>query len=600
MNLARETLHDLIYSNRGWGRFTQDSPVMPDVWFGFGSAPDKPLDLLLEPFKGVSPGRLAEVVRLRLQAMKPRGRRAPARIAYDESYVVVRLSLPDLICVLLPLTLWWQRYTGPLGSLTKKDLLALLAAPTGTEGAHPKGQRPVITEHGTWFLRLAGTILAAGAKRRSTRGRTSIGNEEIANALAPLLARTRSTSETQPSVWSINRNREAHAAVWDSRKTVKADAATQIFNLDCGHLTWAILDTGIDARHPAFRVRDAQGGLRTLESETFEGDTRVRATYDFTRIRDFLQGGDEEPLEAVGGAAEMRRRLHTGQSIDWELLEPLLRVPHDGRYVTPGHPHGTHVAGILGADWRLTDSGFEADDENDIRGLCPNIRLLDLRVLDATGRGDEFAVMAALQFVRFLNARSHSPRVHGTNLSLSIPHDVSNYACGRTPVCNEAERLQASGVIVVAAAGNEGYVHYLTKRGESSAYRNISITDPGNAEAILTVGATHGRHPHSYGVSYFSSRGPTGDGRRKPDLVAPGEKIKAPAPGESYERADGTSMAAPHVSGAAALLISRHAEFIGEPARVKQILISTATDLGRERHFQGAGLVDVLRAIQSI
>jgi subtilisin family serine protease len=59
-------------------------------------------------------------------------------------------------------------------------------------------------------------------------------------------------------------------------------------------------------------------------------------------------------------------------------------------------------------------------------------------------------------------------------------------------------------------------------------------------------------------------------------------------------------MAAPHVSGAAALLLARYNELIGRPQRIKQILCSTATDLGRERYFQGAGMLDVLRALQSI
>jgi subtilisin family serine protease len=131
-------------------------------------------------------------------------------------------------------------------------------------------------------------------------------------------------------------------------------------------------------------------------------------------------------------------------------------------------------------------------------------------------------------------------------------------------------------------------------------YSSRSITDPGNADQVITVGATHRYRPHMYGVSYFSSRGPTGDGRLKPDLVAPGEKITAPLPNRSYGVKDGTSMAAPHVSGAAALLMARHNELVGRPARVKQVLCSTATDLGRERYFQGAGMLDILRALQSI
>jgi subtilisin family serine protease len=152
----------------------------------------------------------------------------------------------------------------------------------------------------------------------------------------------------------------------------------------------------------------------------------------------------------------------------------------------------------------------------------------------------------------------------------------------------------------VAAAGNNGYMRYQTSEGEQEGYHTISITDPGNAESVITVGATHRNMPHTYGVSYFSSRGPTGDGRIKPDLVAPGEKIAAPVPGGDLREKDGTSMAAPHVSGAAAMLMARYTELIGEPDRIKKILCSTATDLGRERYFQGSGMLDILRALQSV
>lgn len=190
--------------------------------------------------------------------------------------------------------------------------------------------------------------------------------------------------------------------------------------------------------------------------------------------------------------------------------------------------------------------------------MCPDIKLYDFRVLSDTVENTEFSIIAALQFIRYLNHRqSHRP-IHGANLSLSIPHDVRNFACGRTPVCEECRRVVEDGVVVVAAAGNLGYHSFETKDGTFDGYAAFSITDPGNADDVLTVGSTHRYWPHTYGVSFFSSRGPTGDGRLKPDLVAPGERIESALPGGEWGPLDGTSMAAPHVSGAAAMLMARY------------------------------------------
>ena len=115
--------------------------------------------------------------------------------------------------------------------------------------------------------------------------------------------------------------------------------------------------------------------------------------------------------------------------------------------------------------------------------------------------------------------------------------------------------------------------------------------------------------PHTYGVSYFSSRGPTGDGRLKPDLIAPGERILSCAAGMEKERygkgvlyceQSGTSAAAPHVSGAMAAFLSVRREFIGQPERVKEIFVASAMDIKREAYSQGRGLVDLHRALQTV
>ena len=406
-----------------------------------------------------------------------------------------------------------------------------------------------------------------------------------------------------------------------SRSTlaVNADAARRVFDIKCSELSWAVIDSGIDATHPAFRQRNKAGALFPdpfLDSDGQPGNgTRVKATYDFTQLQRLLDPDDPEipallkkRIDTAPDGAQLKELLdrhyanvQQGRALDWELIEPLIRIPHEQSfYYPPQHDHGTHVAGILAGDWRKSDPGSGLED--DLTGVSPDLRLFDLRVLDDRGRGDEFAVMCALQFVRHANARGgRSIAVHGVNLSLAIPHDVSNYACGWTPICIECDLVVSAGIVVVVAAGNLGYRRMVGPDGASiDIYNTISITDPGNADHVITVGATHRYRPHLYGVSYFSSRGPTADGRLKPDLVAPGEKITAPTPDASYGMKDGTSMAAPHVSGAAALLMARHSELVGRPLRVKEVLCAAATDLGRERYFQGAGMLDILRALQKV
>ena len=655
---------------------------------------ERPLELLLTPHFDAGPAILAVELRERLKQLREssKDKRKPARIAYTQSYVVAQLYFDEIVRVLIPLTPWWRSYVwrgvfkddddDAQDDRTLANLLerferrglekvfeiwnrtqmperyrrADLEAETlwsQLSSSSREGEVPV-SEDNLWMVRIIGTIqwarqVSAGEARElgseidpqgriTSLPRTADGNVYysplIAAALDLLQCDLPIVQSRQASLWTINRNRAAESAVSDSRRAIKADAAKRLFDIQCKDLTWAVLDSGIDARHTAFRKSDAD------PDKPWGKGTRITKTYDFTRlrplfdqevVRDLLNAeniieqsfNDEEldiqlaPIRRLiaredevdkarqeGGAGRFdpsRRRLRTqleelmkridkGREIDWELLDPLLEVPYDDSYPVPTDRHGTHVAGILAADW----------PEEELTGVCPDIRIYDLRVLDPHGPNDEFTVLAALQFIQYLNLQKDVLNILGANLSLSIHHQVSNYACGRTPVCEECNRLVASGVVVVAAGGNAGYDQDLARAAAGAGYRTVSITDPGNAEAVITVGATHRDQPHTYGVSFFSSRGPTGDGRAKPDLVAPGEKITSTIPGEALKREDGTSMAAPHVSGAAALLMARHQELMGQPQSVKKILCDTATDLGRERHFQGAGMLDVLRALQSV
>ncbi len=246
-----------------------------------------------------------------------------------------------------------------------------------------------------------------------------------------------------------------------------------------------------------------------------------------------------------------------------------------------------------------------------IRGMAPRCRLVSLKVLDDEGNGEVSNLIAAIAHVQEKNGHGRLNLIHGVNISLGYDFDPEWFACGQSPLCVEINRLVRSGVVVVVAAGNTGYGALAAQQRTTNAGMQVTINDPGNAELAITVGSTHREMPHVYGVSYFSSKGPTGDGRMKPDIVAPGEKILSAATGKllmdraegkqcEYVEDSGTSMAAPHVSGVIAAFLSVRREFIGEPERVKQIFLGAATDLKRERSFQGAGLIDLMRAIQSV
>jgi serine protease AprX len=371
-----------------------------------------------------------------------------------------------------------------------------------------------------------------------------------------------------------------------SISTVKADAAQTSFSAYGEGIVWAVLDSGVQETHPHF------------------------AQYENLKLRKPLEHKDFTKLGSKSAKEDGKAALQDGFG------------------------HGTHVAGIIagGMEISVEDQAkgkkirayTRQRDENDevtyneldftsISGMAPKCKLLSLKVLDDDGQGLSSNLIAAIAMIQQINGYGRRLLIHGVNLSVGYDFDPEWFACGQSPLCVEVDRLVRSGVVVVVAAGNTGYGSMQSQfRGVISAGMDLTINDPGNAELAITVGSTHKDMPHVYGVSYFSSKGPTGDGRAKPDLVAPGEKIISCAAGKQreemkekagdcdYLEESGTSMAAPHVSGVIAAFLSIRREFIGQPDKVKQIFLSTATDLNRERYFQGHGLVDLMRAIQSV
>ena len=643
--ISTDVVNRILYGCGDRQRFTQETPILVEVWQRYAADPGIAQDLLITPQRSTSAVALLRDLITPEKDDDKQALRKSARFAPLQSFLAAKLTFREVIHYLLPRTEWatkaWDAFAGKVTpDFAEIAFRQVLVSALSVDAINHYKAVSALTESGEpeaplrgQFLDIARTLTMTAilyVAQRPGFPRIRMVRElydhrnEIVGCIKELLGRLPAlaraagpdprTGRLPPLIWRISNNRPIRLADENARATVKADAAYRLFDVKCETITWAVVDSGVDHRHEAFLIDPLNKG----------SGSRVLKTYDFSILRPLLDPAYDPEFGGViaDNPAFEKARARTGLSpeeaekhvrnvyqsyrtemLDWSSIEPLLSVVAPE---TPDEGHGTHVAGIIGGDLReeILPPDSKPGDKPDrtrvkLRGVCPDIRLMDLRILSGSVEDTEFAVIGALQLVRYLNSHNQYIVVHGVNLSLSIPHVVESYACGQTPVCDECERLVGTGVTVVAAAGNNGYQRFLTEKGPYRGYATVSITDPGNADAVITVGATHRRDPHTYGISYFSSRGPTGDGRLKPDIVAPGERIDSTLPNNETGTLDGTSQAAPHVSGAAAMLMARYPELNRKPRRIKEILCSTATDLGRERVFQGHGLLDIVRALQS-
>ncbi len=352
---------------------------------------------------------------------------------------------------------------------------------------------------------------------------------------------------------------EKSALVVRSAATVHAPTAWRGYDALGQRIQWAVLDTGIRPDHPHFAQWE-----------------NVAAVWDCTvHAPDPIGNNDQDPR---------------GPGIDRQ-------------------GHGTHVAGVIAG--RFPGPGRLAGDDEP-SGMAPMTKLHSYKVLDDDGRGRDSWIIKALQHIEELNRSAGDLVIQGVNLSLGGDFDPEVYACGHSPLCNELRRLWRQGVVIVTSAGNLGS---LTVEAGSRRVRlnlDLSIGDPANLDEAISVGSVHKSDARLYGVSYFSSRGPTADGRFKPDLVAPGERIVSAradfrvdvAPDlhrldSHYVELSGTSMAAPHVSGLLAAFLSQRRSFIGRPQELREVLVEHCTDIGRDRYHQGAGVPNLIKMLLS-
>lgn len=346
----------------------------------------------------------------------------------------------------------------------------------------------------------------------------------------------------------IWRNARKRALINMSANTIQARPGNLGYGADGAGMCWAVLDTGIRADHPHFQKHG-----------------NVVAQWDCTKAGD--------PLKLLPGSKQ------------FDELD--------------GDGHGTHVAGIIAGEGTVDGVVYA--------GMAPRASLYGFKVLNDQGEGEDAWIIKALDKVASLNEKAGSLVVQGVNLSLGGGFDPSVFGCGHTPLCQELRRLWRQGVLVVLAAGNEGYAVLKSEDGDIQSNMDLSIGDPANLDEAIAVGSVHKSNPHTYGISYFSSRGPTADGRKKPDVVAPGEKIlsarhdwkknKAPTVADLYVEMSGTSMAAPHVAGLLAAFLSLRREFVGYPDRVKKLLLNGCVDLARDPYMQGAGLPNLIKML---
>ena len=416
------------------------------------------------------------------------------------------------------------------------------------------------------------------ASNESSEKRKALAPEELHRYVALNLTRqeaellsSRAHGDKKFPVARIWKNSAKWAYLDRSIHTTQAFPGHLSYQAAGSDVTWAVLDSGIHWKHPHFQ--GTAGGIGS-----------IAAVYDCT------------DASQRAGRTQLKK------------LDPSNAA--DAAAAADKFGHGAHVAGIIAGRHQAADADGR---QRTMCGMAPDARLVIYKVLDNNGSGEDSWIIKALDHIFDTNEQAGKVVIHGVNLSLGGEFDVEAFNCGHTPLCVELRRLWRQGVVVVLAAGNEGFASLSTSDGDNvQANMGMSLGDPANLEEAITVGSVHKESPHTYGTSFFSSRGPTADGRMKPDCVAPGERIfsvrndariaagATPTFEQLYTEMSGTSMAAPHVSGLIAAFLSKRKEFLGRPDDVKRILLDNCTDLGRQRNMQGAGMPNLVKMLVNV
>nr|WP_294465783.1 S8 family peptidase [uncultured Sellimonas sp.] len=247
---------------------------------------------------------------------------------------------------------------------------------------------------------------------------------------------------------------------------------------------------------------------------------------------------------------------------------------HGKRQMYDDNSHGTHVSGIIAGSGKMS-SGLYA-------GIAPGSRIVAVKVLDQKGEGK---IRHLIEGIRVILRNREKWKIRIVNISIgTLPHQGDEE---ERELLRWVDQMWDEGLVVVTAAGNFGP-------------RKGSVTVPGISRKVITVGASDdGVKIDRYGKAgtNYSGRGPTYECVCKPDLVAPGSYIRScngfcqKRHQKMYAVKSGTSMSAPIVSGAAALLLSKYPDM--KNVEVKLRLLMSADDMGKDANIQGRGLLNI-------
>jgi serine protease AprX len=281
---ARELVDLVLLGPTGDRRQLQDSPVLGDVWLAFARDPKRRMDLLITPYHDHAAGPVAMALANALrQLAQSQQMTKPAlatylkdiSVAYLQGLVAARLSFEELLTIVGPRTFWWKDrdvQKSLLKSAAEQRLLLCLERLRKWARAKEGEEREKLAKEFAnlspqdRYIALAGIILwQAEASVSDEKGLNQLADlpaKSVAARLQRLLFAIKDAKipvKEQGTIWQVSLNRTAMAALQRSIPAVKGDAARTLFKVNCENIRWAVLDSGIDGGHPAFRSHPANG-----------------------------------------------------------------------------------------------------------------------------------------------------------------------------------------------------------------------------------------------------------------------------------------------------------------------------------------------------